>query len=297
MKKLTALLLILCVALGLCACTDAGHDSRCSVHTDISLIRYEMEENLGLDPDALDRFKLYELCYDGRYLLLAQYREKSGDDFSYMLTVAPDPDEFFTGKAYKGSKTLLYSPVSPTAEIIEQNKKSYVTRLSFVLPDVPFTTLDLVSTQNGLIQRVIVDGWGEYEGFPIAYRFRYDGSGKVEHVGVFSDTEEALRDLEAIMLNPRFDLEYRYIYNDDGSLKAFITPDGDKLLYEYEDGERIKAELYKDQKTLTKTITYERDQDGLLTRARVSDNDAKDNVIYDFTYDGGKVYVTPTVQK
>ena len=53
MKKLTALLLILCVALGLCACTDAGHDSRCSVHTDISLLRYEMEENLGLDPDAL----------------------------------------------------------------------------------------------------------------------------------------------------------------------------------------------------------------------------------------------------
>lgn len=271
MKKLTAMILILCVGLLLCACTDAGHDSRYAVHADTSRIIQALREELNTEPDALDRFKLYELYYDGSYLLLAQYREHSNDDFSYLITRTTDPEDCFSDKAMKSKKAPLYSPVFPTAEITERSKKSFVTRLSFALPELDLRSLELVCTPNGLIRRVICDGWGDKEGYPIVYRFRCDSSGKVEEAGVFTDGAEELKDLDTELINPAFDPEYRYIYNDDGTLKAFITPDGDKILYGYEDGTRTSAELYQNQETLTKSLSFVYDDKGLLTRVTAKD--------------------------
>lgn len=312
MKKIICVLLIVLILISLCACGSGSNflqkQNQFSVRSDISDVKYYLNEALALDTEKLDCLEYYELYCSEVFPVLVRYRESGSEKFDYLLSLKTSGLDDYIGPEMDGSKVTLYQPLKAKIKTISKDDNYDIKKLTFTL-DSNVEEVYVILDKLERIQRIICQFNHAAPDFD-AYVFKQNQENDKKEVFVFEGEYKVLIDPE-VELNKqnnepertegyRYSISYHYLYNEDGSLKWFNGAFGETDIYSYDKngmreivthtesndsvGNSFKNQYIRDKHGLVKTVkSYTFDEDKATYQYSNS---------YEFSYSNNQIIVS-----
>ena len=299
MKRIICALMIVLILISLCACGSGSNflqkQNQFSVRSDISDVKYYLNEALALDTEKLDCLEYYELYCSEVFPVLVRYRESGSEKFDYLLSLKTSGLDDYIGPEMDGSKVTLYQPLKAKIKTISKDDNYDIKKLTFTL-DSNVEEVYVILDKLERIQRIICQFNHADSDFD-AYEFKQENNKK--EVFVFEGEYEVLINPKLVLnyqnTEPersegyRCSISYSYSFNDDGSLKLFSGAFGDTDKYSYDENGMRKTVIHtKPSDSVGDSFKHQyiRDEQGLLKLVKYyTSDDDKSTYIYSNSYE------------